>query len=423
MSGKSKDDPRARSHKAIGKLVLAATNEPLAGIEVELWDRDVLRGDFLGYDVTDGYGNFAIYYDPRDAGRFDRPDLELRVIERSGAARSAVQTFRGANDVEALVYDFGTSRLERAPRPAPPDLAPSSSDRFETSPLGMPSEHPLCLAPPFSLGLCARFFLVDVDPGRLTANIPACLGVLPGLAGKALWAVMDYSSAFSSSDPSGAVYPYRELVIGAFVHEHGRVGRVGLFINTIYISCDVMMVTGRERYGFPKKLADIAVRGDGALVRRSGLAPGEEAGSVRPIELVRGTWQKGPERESAVDHVARTVADKVANLGARGAAFEMDTIFELPFYTHQVIPTPSGEYPCLSRVWRTPILDVHVTRTALLSAARFELGPSTVDPIYRLAPGTTPVLEAGLGVEMDVSFGLNEAELVAQYSPAAAPRR
>ncbi|WP_434417893.1 acetoacetate decarboxylase family protein [Nannocystis pusilla] len=414
---------RSRSHKTVGKLVLAATGEPLPGVELELWDSDVLRGDFLGHGVSDAFGNFEIYYNPLDAGRFDRPDLELRVIERSEQARVVVQTFPGADDAQALVHDFGSCRLERAPRPAPLDRVAAPRNSFKGPPRGMPSTHPLGLPPPFSLALRARFFLADVDPGWLCADIPPCLGVLPGLEGKALWGVMDYSSAFSSADPSGAIYPYRELVIGCFVREHARLGGIGLFINAIYISSEVMMVTGRETYGFPKKLADIEIRADGVEIRRLGLAPGETAGVVHPIELVRGEWQAAAEQEgSVVDHVARAVADRAAALGAKGAALGMSNIFELPFYTHQVIPTASDERAYVSRVWRTPLQDVRVSRTALLSAARFELGPSTVDPIYRLAPGNAPVVQASAGVEMDATFVLNEAELVAQYSPEADPR-
>ncbi|WP_437945876.1 acetoacetate decarboxylase family protein [Sorangium sp. So ce296] len=421
LEGLPRPQTSSRSHKTVGKLVLAATSEPLAGVELELWDRDALRGDFLGRGITDAHGAFQIYYNPVDAGPFDRPDLDLRVIERSEQTRLVVQTFHGADDVQELVYDFGTCRLARAPRPAPLDRVAPPRDRFRSSPLGMPSAHPLCLPPPFSLALRARLFLVDVDPGWLGADIPPCLGVLPGLEGKALWGVMDYSSAFSSSDPTGAVYPYRELVIGCFVREHARMSEVGLFINTIYISSDVMMVTGREMYGFPKKLAEIAIGSDGTEVRRPGLAPGETAGNVHPIELVRGTWHAAAKHESFVDHVARAVADKAAALGARGAALGMSNVFELPFYTHQVIPTPAGDRSCVSRVWRTPLHDVRVSRAVLLSAARFEIGPSTVDPIYLLAPGNMPVVEAAAGVEMDVSFVLNEGEIVAQYSPTSAP--
>jgi hypothetical protein len=70
-------------------------------------------------------------------------------------------------------------------------------------------------------------------------------------------------------------------------------------------------------------------------------------------------------------------------------------------------------------VWRAPLVQVTVQGTRSLSGGRFELGASRVDPIYRLAPGRELVLESTSSLQMEVTFSMNEAEIVADYSAPA----
>lgn len=422
------DEParEASSHKVIGRLALSGGRGPLPSVEVELWDRDVRGHDFLGRGVTGPTGAFEIRYDPADAGAFDRPDLELRVVEQGDTARREVHRLRGPDDVSALVHDFGTVELADAPRPLPPDRVPPQRTLSGADAIGMPGRHSLCLPTPYAKEIKARQFLVTVDPGWLAADIPPCLQVVPGMESTAMWGVMKYPTAYSTSDPTGAVYSFEELVIAAFVRERGKAlpGNVGLYFLAIYITTDVAVVVGREMYGFPKKEADVRIGERSLSVTRPGLSPGEPSGHVRPIELVRATWADAPERGSAAVSALQPVRDSLLRLGTDGAAFGMTHLFDLPFYNHQRIPAPrtsDGSRPYVSRVWKAPLGNVRVQGARELGPARFELGASVTDPIYRLSPGREHVVESTAGIEMDVTFTMDGAELVADYSPAPPP--
>ena len=70
-----------------GTLRVRETGAPLAGLLVELWDRDLVRDDPLGKFVTDKKGSFKIGYATRDfsdRGLESQPDLYVRVwlVER-----------------------------------------------------------------------------------------------------------------------------------------------------------------------------------------------------------------------------------------------------------------------------------------------------------------------------------------------------
>ncbi len=415
----------ARSHKVIGRLVLTDGRGPLPSVEVELWDRDLRGHDFLGRGVSGPTGTFEILYDPADAGPLDRPDLELRVIEHGDTARREVHRVKGPDDVTALVHDFGTIELAEAPHPLPADRVPPTRTLSGADAVGMPAHHPLCLPTPYTKEIKARQFLVTVDPAWLAADIPPCLQIVPGLESTAMWGVMKYPTAFSTSDPTGAVYSFEELVIAAFVRERDKPlpGNLGLYFLSIYITTDVAVVVGREMYGFPKKEADVRIGDHSLRVTRPGLAPGEPAGHVHPIELVRATWADAPVRNAAVVSSLQPVRDSLLRLGTGGAALGMNHLFDLPFYNHQRIPAPrtsDGSRPYISRVWKAPLGNVRVLQARELGPARFELGASVTDPIYRLAPGRELVVESTAGIEMEVTFTMDGAELIADYSPGVA---
>ncbi len=101
------------SHSATGRLVFAATVDqpkprPLPFMKVELWDRDPLGpDDFLGSGLSDAQGRFEITYDPADAGRFDKPDLDLRIIDEYAGRENLLAVIEGPDDVEEQVFDFG----------------------------------------------------------------------------------------------------------------------------------------------------------------------------------------------------------------------------------------------------------------------------------------------------------------------------
>jgi hypothetical protein len=397
--------PTIAAHKVIGRL-LHEEGAPLAHVEIELWDRDLLFDDFLSRGATNEHGHFELAYDPGRAGAFDIPDLELRIIERTNTARRVAHRIKGDDNVAALVYDFGSHKLPGVRNGSPGAPRSSQSD------FGMPKTNPLCLPMPYSKSIHARQFVASVDPQQLVGALPPCLEIVPGLEELAMIGVMDYPASFSMADPTGAIYQFQELVIAAFVREVQDPSRIGLFFIAVYISTDVAVVVGREMFGFPKKQAEVTIGERQISVRRSGLPPEEASGFVRPIEILQGTWESGAANLSSIQ-------ERLLLLGTRGAAFGMNHLFELPFYNHQMIlapTTPDGQSPFISRVWRAPLADVRVKRSSPLHGACFRLSPSKTDPLYLLAPGTEPIIKAEAGIEMEVNFTMKEASLIADYS-------
>ncbi len=112
------------SQRAIGRLLFQENGSdgqprPLHNMWIEVWDRDLGGDDVLGIGETDFEGRFEIWYDPADAGRFDKPDLELRVYElRHHYKAGKLQFYRkllfavaGDDNVTAPTFDFGDVRL------------------------------------------------------------------------------------------------------------------------------------------------------------------------------------------------------------------------------------------------------------------------------------------------------------------------
>ncbi|EDM80093.1 hypothetical protein PPSIR1_20739 [Plesiocystis pacifica SIR-1] len=100
------------THKVQGRLVFAATAgdaepRPLPHMKVELWDRDLGGSDWLGEVQCGVDGRFEITYDPADAGRFDAPDFELRIVDTYAGRDTVLAIHEGPDNVETAGYDFG----------------------------------------------------------------------------------------------------------------------------------------------------------------------------------------------------------------------------------------------------------------------------------------------------------------------------
>jgi lipoxygenase len=117
---------RNPDHRVIGKMFFEYDDNtgkpiPIHNLYLELWDRDTTNpDDFLGQCRTDHDGNFEIWYDPRDAGLNDLPDLDLRVYElrhkfdKHGNIknrRKLVYTISGEDNVTSKTLDFGVCRI------------------------------------------------------------------------------------------------------------------------------------------------------------------------------------------------------------------------------------------------------------------------------------------------------------------------
>lgn len=113
-------------HRVVGTIVFEYDDHegnplPIHNLYLELWDRDTTNpDDFLGQTVTDHKGNFEIWYDPKDAGINDLPDLDLRVYElrhkfdKLGNVknrRKLIYAITGDDNVTSQTYDFGLCRI------------------------------------------------------------------------------------------------------------------------------------------------------------------------------------------------------------------------------------------------------------------------------------------------------------------------
>ena len=114
---------RNLNHKVFGKICHpdADGGTPISGLEVELWDRDIIGDDYLGHSITDKEGNFEILYDPADAGLGDKPDFELKIFDppvksiikgEPGFKRQIIEVIKGANNVKDPAFNMGTIELE-----------------------------------------------------------------------------------------------------------------------------------------------------------------------------------------------------------------------------------------------------------------------------------------------------------------------
>lgn len=236
-------------------------------------------------------------------------------------------------------------------------------------------------APPYRHDGVLRMFRLRVDGDALAARIPAGLVPARGWSRHIVALVTDY---VAHADPSGAQFPVTELAFAAVVAEPGRLP--GLYPFTLFVDSDVALMCGRELYGFPKRLATVTL-GAGALdVTRLG-AP-----------LVRARWQRDAVHWPAGPLAAAIRATRGLTLYNRPATY------------------PGGVVqPTLTRARAH---DVVLGMPIQLTAARFELGASPLDPLRDLLPAGAGALTARFGVELPLAFTLGAPE---PFAPRAAP--
>lgn len=92
--------------RVIGKIVEAESGEPLAGLQVRAFDKDLLFDDKLGNAITNAAGEFRIDYSSIDfslfAGMETEPELYIRVFDatRKKLLYSTEKTIRRNVQVE-----------------------------------------------------------------------------------------------------------------------------------------------------------------------------------------------------------------------------------------------------------------------------------------------------------------------------------
>jgi hypothetical protein len=74
----------ATKHYTItGRVTNIKTGAPVAGLQIQAWDKDLIRDDFLGTDTSDSKGVFVITFEPAIFQElfFDRdPDLYFKIL-------------------------------------------------------------------------------------------------------------------------------------------------------------------------------------------------------------------------------------------------------------------------------------------------------------------------------------------------------
>jgi hypothetical protein len=119
--GNVDQDPNRR-YKARGRVVSTVTGQPVGGVRIELWDRDVVQDDCLGFAETDELGRFEVEFDDRAFRSGSLAALEkgpdLYVIAEGGLSLK-VETSVLVQDAGATLVDLGVLRLPITARPGP----------------------------------------------------------------------------------------------------------------------------------------------------------------------------------------------------------------------------------------------------------------------------------------------------------------
>lgn len=303
----------------------------------------------------------------------------------------AMPSVEAAAQSVALVRDELRRRRRLRTRPtAPPPPAPAAPAASPTPP------YP---APPYRQDGTVRMFRLAVDPTALAARLPAPLALARGWSQHLIALVTSYIG-WAPADPHAAGYPAHELAFAAVVSERGRWRPPGLFPLTMFVDSDIATLVGRELYGFPKRLATVALSDDAVDVTRPGLA-GDATGLVVPLTVVRGRWRREPTARW-LDPLWPTRSLTAALAATGGLA-----LYNQPAaHPHGLVRTPLTRALAHAVVLGTPVR---------LTDARFELGDSRLDPLRDLLPAGARALTAPIGVEVPLAFSLARPE---ELSPA-----
>lgn len=299
---------------------------------------------------------------------------------------------------------------------------------------GMPIGSPLVMPAPYHFPKSTgSLFVVDVDRTRLREEVSPLLQLLPGFTGKALLALFRHEDVHSPRDPSGGRYSYNEIVLSAFVRHRRRPGTrgsafapaVGLYPLVLYVDDDAAMAAGREVYGFPKKMATIALGESHLTVTRVGMAPGAPPGSVSPIELLSGEWSAADERDrdaSLADdgppllkRLVRVVSGVTPGSLPAGP---LQSLLSAPFFNTRDLLDPRASLSSeaharssLRELTRTPLANVDLRATRRLRDCAVRIGASQNDQLYKLLPSDHLELRARHGLHVELGFTLSGAEV------------
>jgi uncharacterized protein with NAD-binding domain and iron-sulfur cluster len=284
---------------------------------------------------------------------------------------------------------------------------------------GMPRVSPLVMQPPYRFPRShGSFFLLDVDPVALAQTLPPQLTTVHGLRHKLLIAIVEHQAVSGDHDPSGASYSYGEVMLAAIVRKRAAagIGGLGLYPIYLYVDDDAAMAAGREVYGFPKKMARLEIGTQAFSVTRLGRQPATSGGPAAPIEILSGCWN-APTSQPALPAVPTAAPLKriAGALGSLLATHALHRIVVPPFYTTRELPQPTAQaqaQPSLSELMRVRADDFRIQRAVALDGARFKLGASLNDQLYRLALGSSLELATPHGAYIEFGFSFATAQSV-----------
>ena len=282
---------------------------------------------------------------------------------------------------------------------------------------GAPCSGRLVLPPPYRFPhSTASLFLLDANPERLAEAISPDLKLIPGFAGKMLFAALRHEEVHAQCDPTGARYDYNEVMLAAFVREKGFNGGLGLYPVFLYVDDDTAMAAGREVYGFPKKMARIEVGAHEMSLVRHGLSAEAAAGPVRPISIMSSQWSAGRQAPTSLFEAPPGGAPQAAKL-----TFVLPLLGglapQIVFYNTRHMTRP-GARNCVSselrQLTKVGLADVEVRRMSALHGFRLRVEASVTDPVYLLMPAGRDATEisAGWGVRLELAFSMGTARVV-----------
>jgi uncharacterized protein YejL (UPF0352 family) len=115
-------------------IVLDEGDAPLPAVIVEVWDRDLLRDDYLGRAITDADGRFRAHFPQRrfrDLGVLERrPDIYFRVLRDSTAIFSTID--HDLTNIANPPYSVTLRVTRGAPESPPPVMSPLPIDPEDT---------------------------------------------------------------------------------------------------------------------------------------------------------------------------------------------------------------------------------------------------------------------------------------------------
>lgn len=160
-------------------------------------------------------------------------------------------------------------------------------------------------------------FIGGADARALAGAVPAHRLLRPIARAPLVVVQSEFTSATDNGDPDDNVYRYNEVMLAVVVEGVGT-AVPALFPLILFVDHPVPLVSGREYYGFPKVLGEVALDRGAAAVRYTHSPRGEE----KVATVLESRWDTRP---GIVARALSGLADMLA-VAVRGAGVDEDTI-------------------------------------------------------------------------------------------------